>query len=134
MRNHIITTCGDANVMAGTKHINPALCLYEGCYLMCIDNKQLKARVPRGNGTCCQCVGVKLKNETTSYNWKNYYGKKVWTTSIKDTEWIECEHTTKTGSMKNIEFQIESLKRKLKTSPQNQKNTWRTKLYVSPLN
>jgi hypothetical protein len=27
LRNRIITTCGDADVMAGTKHIDPALCI-----------------------------------------------------------------------------------------------------------
>ena len=83
MKKCIITTCGDANVMAGTKYTNPELCLYEGCYLMCIDNKQLKAKVPHGNGTCCCCVGVKLKEETTSYYWKNYYEKRYGQQALK---------------------------------------------------
>jgi hypothetical protein len=30
LRHRIITTCRDADVMAGTKHIDPALCLYVG--------------------------------------------------------------------------------------------------------
>jgi hypothetical protein len=28
LKNHILTTCGDADVMSGTKHTDPALCLY----------------------------------------------------------------------------------------------------------
>ncbi len=28
--------------MMGTKHIDTALCLYVGAYIMCIDNKHLK--------------------------------------------------------------------------------------------
>ena len=28
LRNRIITSCGDANVMMGSKHIDPALCIY----------------------------------------------------------------------------------------------------------
>ncbi len=44
---------GDANAMMGTKHIDPALCIYLGAYLMCIDNKHLTDQVPRGNGTLC---------------------------------------------------------------------------------
>jgi hypothetical protein len=42
LRHQIITTCGDANDMMGTKHIDTALCLYVGAYIMCIDNKHLK--------------------------------------------------------------------------------------------
>jgi hypothetical protein len=52
----IITTCGDANAVMGTKHIDPSLCLYLDAYLMCIDNKHLKDKVPRGNGTYAKCL------------------------------------------------------------------------------
>ncbi len=69
----IITACGDANAMMGTKHIDPSLCLYLGAYLMCIDNKHLKDKVPRGNGTLCQVLDVKLKHNAPSYKCKNYY-------------------------------------------------------------
>ncbi len=34
LRHHIITSSGDANVMMGSKHIDPALCIYIGAYLM----------------------------------------------------------------------------------------------------
>ena len=51
--HRIITSCGDANTMIGTKHIKPALCLYLGAYFICIDNKHLTDKVPRGNGTLC---------------------------------------------------------------------------------
>jgi hypothetical protein len=46
LRQQIITTCGDANVMVGTKHIDPALCIYIGAHLICIDNKHLKDKDP----------------------------------------------------------------------------------------
>ena len=32
LRHRIITTCGDANVMMGSKHIDPALCIYIKCF------------------------------------------------------------------------------------------------------
>ncbi len=54
----IITTCGDADVTWGTKHIDPALCIYVGAYFICIDNKHLKDKVPKGNGTLCKVIGV----------------------------------------------------------------------------
>jgi hypothetical protein len=70
LRYIIITTCGDADVMAGTKRIDPALCLYVGAHLICIDNKHLKDKVPRGNGTICRVIGIKLKEQPQSYKWK----------------------------------------------------------------
>jgi hypothetical protein len=39
LRHQIITACGDANAMMGTKHIDPSLYLYLSAYLMCTDNK-----------------------------------------------------------------------------------------------
>ena len=41
--------------------LDPALCIYIGVYLMCIDNKHLTDKVPRGNGTMCRVIGIKLK-------------------------------------------------------------------------
>jgi hypothetical protein len=78
LRQQIITTCGDADALWGTKQIDPALCIYVGAYLMCIDNKHLKDKVPRENGTLCKVIkviGVKLKHNPQSYKWKNYYRK-----------------------------------------------------------
>ena len=62
--------------MVGTKHIDPALCIYLGAHLICIDNKHLNSKTPRGNGTLCRVLGVKLKQSAPTYKWKNYYGKK----------------------------------------------------------
>ncbi len=59
--------------------------------LVCIDNKHFKDNVPRGNGTLCQVLDVKLKHNAPSYKCKNYYGKKVLTVNATDVEWVECE-------------------------------------------
>ena len=83
--------------MMGSKHIDPALCIYIGAYLICIDNKHLRDKVPWGNGTLCQVLGVHLKENVQRYKWKNYYGKKVWTVNAADVEWVECEHVNKTS-------------------------------------
>ena len=72
LRHRIITTCGDATAMFGTKHIDPALCLYVGATVMCIDNKHLKNEVPRGNGTICRVINIKIKQNAPSYKCKNY--------------------------------------------------------------
>ena len=61
LRHWIITTCGDSNALMGTKYIDPSLCLYLGAYLMCIVNKHFKDNLPRGNGTLCQMLDVKLR-------------------------------------------------------------------------
>jgi hypothetical protein len=99
----IITTCGAAIAMMGTKHIYPLLCLYLGAYLMCIDNKHLKDKVPGGNGTLCQVLDVKLKHSTSSYKCKNYYGRKVWTVNASYVELVECEHVNKTGLLLQLD-------------------------------
>jgi hypothetical protein len=104
--HQIITTCGDANAMVGTKQIDSSLCLYLGVYLMCIDNKHLKDKVRRGNGTLCQVLDVKLKHNAPSYKCKNYYRRKVWTVNATDVEWVECEHVNKTGLILQLETQI----------------------------
>ncbi len=67
IRNRIITTCGDTDIITGTKYIDPALCKYVGAHLICIDNKHLKDKVPRGNSTICRVIDIKLKEQTQSY-------------------------------------------------------------------
>ena len=62
--------------MSGTKHIDPALCIYIGGSLICIDNKHMKDNVPRGNGTLCRVLGVELRENATSL-------KKVWTVNAE---------------------------------------------------
>jgi DNA repair ATPase RecN len=111
LRNRIITSCGDADVMVGTKHIDPALCIYIGAHLICIDNKHLNSKTPRGNGTLCRVLGVKLKKNASTYKWKNYYGKKVWTVNAKDVEHIQCEHVNKPGYIVQLEAQIQELEK-----------------------
>jgi hypothetical protein len=110
LKHCIITSCGDANVMMGSKHIDPALCTYIGAYLICIDNKHLRYKVPWGNGTLCQVPGVQRKENAQSHKWKNYYGKKVWTVNAADVEWVECEHVNKTSILSQLESQINELK------------------------
>ncbi len=56
--------------MVGTKHIAPALCIYIGVYHISIDNKHLTDKVPRGNGTMCRVIGIKLKHDPQTVKWK----------------------------------------------------------------
>ena len=128
LRHRITTTCGDANVKVGTKHIDPALCLYVGAYLICvIGNKYLKEKVPRGNGTLCRVVSIKLKDCAPSHIWKNYYGKKVWTVCAQDVEWIECAHGTKTNTIIQLEKDIAQLKHKIDSSSKPRESNKRTR-------
>ncbi len=73
---------------------------------MCIDNKHLKDKVPRRNGTLCRVLDVKLKHNAPGYKCKNYYRRKVWTVNATDVEWVECEHVNKTGLILQLETQI----------------------------
>jgi hypothetical protein len=84
-----------------------------GAIVMCIDNKHLKDKVPRGNGTICRVLKIKLKQDAPSYKWKNYYGRKVWTVDATDVEYVECEHVNKTGIMLQLDTQIKHLTNQL---------------------
>lgn len=121
LRHRILTTCGDDNVKYnGSKKVDPALCLYVGCYLMCvIGNENLREKVPRGNGTLCRLVSMRLKANPTTHRYKNMYGRKVWTVCASDVEWIEVEHVVKTESMLELEKEMEGLQRNL-LSEQNE--------------
>ncbi len=122
LRNRIITCCGDADVMVGTKRIDPALCIYIGAHLISIDNKHLNSKTPRGNKTLCRVLGVKLRTNATKYQWKKYYGKKVWAVNAKDLEWIQCEHVNKPGYIVQLEAQIQELEKSTRQTPE-QKQT-----------
>jgi hypothetical protein len=117
LRHRIITTSGDADVMVGTKHIDPALYIFVGSHLICIDNKHLKDKVQRGNGTICRVIGIKPKEEPQSYKRKNYYGRKVWTVNENYVEWVQCEHINKTGTMTQLQAQIDQLRSTLDSLP-----------------
>ena len=76
---------------------------------MCINNYHLKDKVPRGNGTICRVLIIKLKQDAPSYKWKNYYGRKVWTVNATHVEYVECKHVNKTGRMLQLETNINNL-------------------------
>ncbi len=117
LRHRIITTCGDDNVRSGTKLIDPALCLYVGAFVICvIDNQSLKEKVPRGNGTMCRVVGIKLKPNATSFQWMNYYNRKVWTVSADEVQCIELEHYPKSQTIVKLEKSIHRVKTRLDKS------------------
>ena len=118
LRHRIMTSCGDANAKFGTKCIDPALCLYIGAIIMCIDNKHLKDKVPRGNGTICRVLNIKLKQDAPSHKWKKYYGRKVWTVNATDVEYVECELVNKTRRMVQLETNINSLTNRLDNKEQ----------------
>ena len=79
---------------------------------------------------------VKLKDNALSYKWKNIYGRKVWTVNANDVEWVECKHVNKTGSIIQLETNINDLtyqlelakkdnqaqKQEIQTNLENQKN------------
>ena len=111
MRHRIIQSCGDSGLRRGRSTcIDPALCLYTGCRVMCIlDNVGLTESVPRGNGTVCTVVGMKLKEQCDSFKWKNYFGRKVWTVNAKDVEYIELQKYPKSKEIEVLEMRLVEL-------------------------
>ena len=105
----IIAQLGDDDIRSsgfatsGTK-IEPTLRVFPGSHHMCITNEHLDQG--RGNGTLCKCLGVKLKDNGRERRWKNWDGKKVWTVSIDNVEWIEFEHYPAPPSGKARTFRL----------------------------
>ena len=130
LRHMIITTCGDSNVMSGHKHVDPALCLYKGAYLICtIGNEYLSEKVPRGNGTLCRLVSMKIKSNATSETFRKWYGKKVRTVKAEDVTWIECEHVIKTDGMIQLEKELHHYHEQYKASSNTKKKQkWKAQM------
>ena len=110
-RQRIIDSCGDAKVTRQeTKHVDPALCLYVGAPLICVmDNDCLDEAVPRGNGTTCRLVSVKIKPNATTHRIKKYHEREVWTVNAKDVEFIECELNDNRDNLNQLEQNLELL-------------------------
>ena len=98
------------------KQVDPALKLYVGCHCMIIDNDDISKG--RANGTLCQVIGVKRKSGQ-ALRWKNYDGKKVYTTNVSDVEYVEFEHFPKKIEQKSLESDITLLQEEMKHDPLN---------------
>ena len=100
-------TCGDAScTVQDHKHVDPALLVYNGCVVIYTsDNSQLECAVPRGNGTRCKIVEVKLRQgvETTT---KNYYGKKVRTVLADQVENLKLKKIDESKEMSDMKKAI----------------------------
>ena len=86
-----------------------------GAYPICvIDNKYLTKKVPQGNGTLCRVTAIKLKKDSSSHRWGNYYGKKVWTVCATDVEWLEVELAPKPKRISDQEDNIVQTEQQIK--------------------
>ena len=107
MRQRILMTGGDAScTMQDHKHVDPALLVYNGCVVIYTgDNSHLENAVPRGNGTRCEIVEVKLRHgaETTM---KNYYGKKVRTVLADQVEHLKLKKIDESKEMSDMKKAI----------------------------
>ena len=98
----ITTMLGDNDIKVSeynrsSAKIDPLLQVFPGSQEMCISNDDLKKG--RGNGTLCRVLGVKLKRGARR-QWKNWEGRKVYTVSVDEVDWVEFEHCGETP--KNI--------------------------------
>ena len=95
---------------AKDRHVDPALCLYEGARFICItDNSALCERVPRGNGTMCKFRSIKIKPDATTMRIKMFHGKRVTTINARDVEYMECEVIDNNTYIKTLHSQLTSL-------------------------
>ena len=114
LRHRILTTCGDADIEYGNnKKADPALCLYTGVNLIyTADNNKMNEKPPRGNGTVCKFISVKIKEDVASHRVRTYNNKKLWTVSIEDVLWITVELADNSEEIDALKAQVEELQRK----------------------
>jgi hypothetical protein len=74
-----------------------------------MDNDCLDEAVPRGNGTTCRLVSVKIKPNATTHRIKKYHEREVWTVNAKDVEYIECELNDNRDNLNQLERDLELL-------------------------
>ena len=112
IRHRIVTSCGDNDIEYGSrKKADPALCLYRSIDLICVtSNKDMEENPPRGNGTVVTFVSAKIRHNATTYRWKEYNGRKVWTVNAKDVEWITVELKDNANEINKILADIEEMK------------------------
>ena len=103
----MLMTGGDAScTMQDHKHVDPALLVYNGCAVIYTgDNSNLENAVPRGNGTRCEIIEVKLRDgaETST---KNYYGKKVRTVLADQVEHLKLKKIDESKEMSDMKKAI----------------------------
>ena len=120
LRHRILTTCGDDNITYGShKHADPALCLYTGINLICVmSNEKMEEKPPRGNGTVCSLVSVKIKQGATTHRWREMYGRKVWSVNIKDVEWLTVQLADNSEEISNLEREIDDFEKDPTINPE----------------
>ena len=105
-----LTTYGNNDVKVRHKHADPTLCSYTWAYRRCtLRNEIQREKIPRGNGTQCRLVLVKLKLTKPNKIIRKYYGTKLWTINATDAEWIECEHILKTNTIIGLKQELHRL-------------------------
>jgi hypothetical protein len=91
LRKKIIESCGDSDIRQQNTKIDPALKLYVGAHCMCNVNEDVSSGI--ANGTVCTVSSIKFK-QGYSPSWKNWEGKKVYSTTVNNVEYIELERTS----------------------------------------
>jgi hypothetical protein len=92
MHDTIVTCLGDNDISSKDirAKIDLVLRFYSGSPQMCISNEHLKEG--KGNGSLCKCVKIRLKKNGMQ-QWKYWEGKKVWTVSAKDVDYMSPLNT-----------------------------------------
>ena len=75
---------------------------------MCNGNSKLKTE-DIGNVTLCRVKNIKLKEDAPPLRWKNWDGKKVYTTCAHYVEYVEFERFPDNEAMISLKKDIDAL-------------------------
>jgi hypothetical protein len=76
-----------------------------------MSKKKMEEKPPRGNGTVCTRVSVKIKNGAESHIWHDFCGKKVWTVNANDAKWLTIELVHDSEEITDIQHETDQLKK-----------------------
>eukprot|EP00956_Cyclotella_meneghiniana_P032178 scaffold87347_cov52-Cyclotella_meneghiniana.AAC.1 len=80
----------------------------------------MNEKPPRGNGTVCKFISVKIKEDAVSHRVRVYNNKKIWTVSIEDVLWITVELADNSEEIDALKAQVEELQQKTNDAVANE--------------
>lgn len=108
VRNRIYSSLSDFQLKEKQKLVDPALKLYVGACCMINDNEDVSKG--RANGTLCRVVSLKMKENDTQLQWRNYDGKKVFYANASDIDHVEFEHFPKTKRQIKLQSELDEMR------------------------
>ena len=72
-----------------------------------MSNVKMEENPPRGNGTVCTHISVKIKQGATTHRWREMYGRNIWSINIRNVEWLTVTLADDSDEITNLKHKID---------------------------